>query len=203
MKIWSCKTNQVPQVSHQNQASALIYAIVSCSKNSFITSIIQGTYTISNPPGVNAFFTRPRHQQQQIDPNGNSVFTNYGFHHEEVRQVLVIFETMKRGFWCFWCQKNMWLKFWVMKNKNMFLWNGTLSVFAKHNHFDMSHLCHYGAFWYVVFTDAIIVRFESVRFRWKNSLTIAIDLFQATTYKIMDLFESVSKSTYSSGPVIN
>ena len=90
MKIWSCKTNQVPQVSHQNQASALIYAIVSYSKNSFITSIIQGTYTISNPPGVNAFFTRPRHQQQQIDPNGNSVFTNYGFHHEEVRQVLVI-----------------------------------------------------------------------------------------------------------------
>ena len=43
---------------------------------------LQGSYTLSAPPGSGSFFNRPQqHQQQQVDPNGN-VYTNYGFSDE-------------------------------------------------------------------------------------------------------------------------
>jgi hypothetical protein len=79
--------------SFSSSADSGVYGGTSRSASS---ASLQGTYTISNPPGAGSFFNRPQHQQQ-LDPNGN-VFTNYGFSDEVLKHLKKTFVDKK--FFC-------------------------------------------------------------------------------------------------------
>jgi hypothetical protein len=49
---------------------------------------------MTSVPGAAAFFNRPR--PNQLDPNGNSIFTNYGFQ-DEVATKVCQFKFFNRG----------------------------------------------------------------------------------------------------------
>ncbi len=90
-----CHSLTMKRSSFSSSADSGVYG--GGSRSASIASV-QGTYTISNPPGAGSFFNRPQHQQQ-LDPNGN-VFTNYGFS-EEVFEILKRLLSIKHFLWVY------------------------------------------------------------------------------------------------------